>query len=344
MTLSSVCAMIFLAALVQWAVPASADDDANELQTEPVLAEEQEPESWVARYIAAKVEGFSESEIEFSRSRSNAPFLPVAYLGASHYDDASVREFLESGEDVEYQQTSASIAAGLPFLLNQTDALVVGFYANRSEFRVDNPETEGTEEFRVNVAALGAGYFRQLSDDWQVMGFVLPFYNDSDLETGSSYWQTMGGVFGRYTASDSAWWLFGFFADTSPYDTYWLPYVGVSWTLNERWSISGVMPWPQVIYAPSRDWFVGVGGMISGSGWAIDDDIGAVNMDINAFDFGANFNRRLYGNLWAQLSAGVGGLRALQIQDTGDIEGPEFDISSSPFIRLDLAIRPGDTF
>ncbi|MGD2009440.1 MAG: hypothetical protein PVJ95_14260, partial [Cellvibrionales bacterium] len=76
MTLSSVRAMIFLAALVQWAVPASADDDANELQTEPVLAEEQEPESWVARYIAAKVEGFSESDIEFSRSRSNAPFLP----------------------------------------------------------------------------------------------------------------------------------------------------------------------------------------------------------------------------------------------------------------------------
>ncbi len=323
---------------------ALASESEHELQSESVPATEQAPESWAARYIAEKVEAFSASDIEFSRTRSNAPFLPLAYAGASYYDDASVRGLLDTGEDLGYRQTSASIAAGLPFLLNQSDALVLGLYANRSEFQVDNPEAVGARDFRVNVAALGLGYFKQWSEDWQLMGFVLPFYNDSDLETSSPYWQTMGGVFTRYTASDDAWWLFGVFADTSPYDTYWLPYVGVSWTLNEKWTISGVMPWPQVIYSPSPNWFIGVGGMISGSGWAIDAEAGAVNMDVNAFDVGVDFSHRVYGSLWASLSAGVGGLRALQIQDGGEIEGPEFDISSSPFIRLDLTVRPGDMF
>ncbi len=323
---------------------ALANEGDYELKSESVQASEQTPDSWAARYIAKKVDAFSASDIEFSRTRSNAPFLPLAYAGASYYDEASVRGLLDTGEDLNYRQTSASIAAGLPFLLNQSDALVLGLYANRSEFQVDNPEAVGARDFRVNVAALGLGYFKQWSEDWQLMGFVLPFYNDSDLETSSPYWQTMGGVFTRYTASDDAWWLFGVFADTSPYDTYWLPYVGVSWTLNEKWTISGVMPWPQVIYSPSPNWFIGVGGMISGSGWAIDAEAGAVNMDVNAFDVGVDFSHRVYGSLWASLSAGVGGLRALQIQDGGEIEGPEFDISSSPFIRLDLTVRPGDMF
>ena len=340
----SICAALLVSAISMWAHTARADDDAMELLTEPVLAEEQEAPSWIARYIAERVDEFSDSDIEFAGARSNAPFLPVAFTGVSHYDDASVRGFLDSGEDLNYQQSSASVAAGLPFLLNKTDALVLGLYANRSEFKVDNPDSDEAQDFRVNVAALGLGYFKQLNQDWQLMGFVLPFYNDSDLNTGSTYWQTMGGVFGRYTASDRAWWLFGIFADTSPYDTYWLPYVGVSWTLNERWTVSGVMPWPQIIYSPSPNWFVGVGGMISGSGWAIDTGAGAVNMDLNAFDFGVSFSHRIYGNVWGQINTGVGGLRALQVQDGGDIEGPEFDISSSPFIRFDLTVRPGDLF
>ena len=84
--------------------------------------------------------------------------------------------------------------------------------------------------------------------------------------------------------------------------------------------------------------------MISGSGWAIDANESTASRDINAFDFGIDFNHRIKGSLWASLSAGVGGLRALQFDDGTELEGPEFDISRSPFIRLNLSIRPGEAF
>lgn len=339
-----ICAITLFAAVTLQVYAAHAEPAADALVTEAVPAEVSNADSNLGRYIAKKALAFSESDIEFSRSRSNAPFLPVAYLGTSYYDDATVREFPSVGNSVRYQESTASAAGGLPFLLNKTDALVLGFYASHSQFTLDDSSNFETQKFNVDTAALGLGYFKQWSEDWQVMGFLLPFYNDNNLDNGAAYWQTMGGIFTRYIASDDIWWMFGVFANTSPYDDYWLPYLGVSYTINQEWSISGIMPWPQVIYAPSTDWFFAVGGMISGSGWAIDANEGAASRDINAFDFGIDFNRRIKGSLWASLSAGVGGLRALQFGDGTELEGPEFDISRSPFIRLNLSIRPGGTF
>ena len=338
------CSVFLWAAVWLQIQPVLAEVAVDELVTESVPAEVSNADTILGRYIAKKAQAFSESDIEFSRSRSNAPFLPVAYLGTSYYDDATVREFPEAGNSVRYQQSSASAAGGLPFLLNQTDALVVGFYASHSQFTLDDSEIFESQKFNVDTAALGLGYFKQWSEDWQLMGFLMPFYNDNNLDNGAAYWQTMGGVFTRYIASDDIWWMFGVFANTSPYDDYWLPYLGVSYNINQEWSISGIMPWPQVIYAPSPNWFFAVGGMISGSGWAIDANESTASRDINAFDFGIDFNHRIKGSLWASLSAGVGGLRALQFDDGTELEGPEFDISRSPFIRLNLSIRPGEAF
>ena len=317
---------------------------AEELVSEPVQPSGDPLVSRLGRYVKAEAQRFSASDLEFTRSRSNAPFLPVAFVSSAYYGDATVRDIGSVADDPSYQQTSSSVAGGMPFLLSDTDALVVGLYGNRSRFKVENPGATIGEEFDVTVGAVALGYLKQLNPDWQLMSFLMPLHNDSDLPGGSGYWQTMGGAFARYTASDRLWWMFGAFADTSPFDSYWLPYVGFSWTLNPRWTVSGVLPWPQVIYAPSKDWFVGVGGALSGSGWAVDIDTGVVNMDLNAFDLGLHINRRLYGLLWGRLSAGVGGLRALQIESGTDIEGPEFAVSSSPFIRLELTVRPGDLF
>jgi hypothetical protein len=337
-----VVGLFFMITMQLPSVLAQTGDDV--LTTETIVVSENTADTVLGRYIADKARAFSKSDIEFSRARGNAPFLPVAYLGTSYYDDATVREFPEAGGSVRYQESTASAAGGLPFLLNQTDALVLGFYASHSEFTVDDSSLTEAEKFRVDTAAIGLGYVKQWNDDWQLMGFLLPFYNDNNLETGQSYWQTMGGVFARYTASNDVWWMFGAFASTSPFDKYWLPYVGISYTIDKEWTISGIMPWPQVIYAPSPDWFVAVGGMISGSGWAIDAQQGVASRDINAFDLGVDFSRRIKGSLWASVSAGVGGLRALQFDDGSDLDGPSFDVSRSPFIRLNLAIRPGDTF
>jgi hypothetical protein len=341
--LIGLCAVALQAAELEPELLEVERDEPEQLESAPVLPEKtDEARTWLGRYVDRKAEAFANSDLVFTRSRSNAPFLPIAYAGGAVYDDATVRDFAQPGSSLDLQQSSASLAAGLPFLMSPTDALVVGLYAGRSQFSVESDNLLELEDFKVTSAALGVGYLKQLNEAWQGLAFVLPFYNDTDLANGSSYWQTMGGAFARYTHNPDLWWMFGAFGSTSSFESYLLPYVGVSWTISPDWTVSGILPWPQIIWSPSRDWLIGVGGMYSGSGWAISAATGEVAVDLNAFDLGIEYQRRLYGSLWGSLSVGVGGLRNLQFSTGGETDGPEFDVSSSPYIRFNFTMRPDD--
>ena len=107
----------------------------------------------------------------------------------------------------------------------------------------------------------------------------------------------MGGAVARYTRNDRLWWLFGVVFDDSDFGTTWLPYVGASLTLNERWSVSAILPWPQLMYAPSKDWFVSLGASYSGNSWAVNNATGAVGLNLSGFDFGFGGGMRLKGPL-----------------------------------------------
>ena len=88
----------------------------------------------------------------------------------------------------------------------------------------------------------------------------------------------MGGAVARYTRNDRLWWLFGVGFDDSDFGTTWIPYVGASLILNQRCSVSALLPWPQIIYAPSQEWFVSLGASYSGNSWALDSTTGAVGL------------------------------------------------------------------
>lgn len=288
-------------------------------------------------FIERSARAFTESDLAFARGFSNAPFLPVAFLGGTHYGDAMVSEVGATPETAgtRYQVNATSQYAGVPFLLSKRSMAVLGEYVSYSDFSVDNGE-----DFSVTSAALAAGYLYQLDPDWQVIGAVVPFYNHSSLgERGKDYWQVMGGAVARYTRNDRLWWLFGVVFDDSDFGNSVLPYVGASLILNERWSVSAILPWPQVMYAPSKDWFVSLGASYSGNSWAVDSGTGAAALNLSGFDFGFGAGMRLRGPLWLEGAVGVGGLRALTITD-GDVSGPSIDVSSSPFINLSLTFRP----
>jgi len=288
-------------------------------------------------FIDRAARAFTESDLVFARSFSNAPFLPVAFLGSSHYGDAMVSEEGATPETAgtRYQATGTSHYAGVPFLLSKRSMAVLGEYVSYADFSVDNGE-----DFTVTSASIAAGYLYQVNPDWQVIAALVPFYNHSSLgERGKDYWQVMGGAVARYTRNDRLWWLFGVVFDDSDFGTSVLPYVGASLTLNERWSVSAILPWPQVMYAPSKDWFVSLGASYSGNSWAVNNATGAVGLNLSGFDLGFGGAMRLKGPLWLEGSVGVGGLRALTITD-GDVSGPSIDVSNSPFIKLSLTFRP----
>lgn len=287
--------------------------------------------------IERSARAFTESDLVFVRGLSNAPFLPVAFLGNTYYGDAMVSEEGATPETAgtRYNVNSTSQYAGVPFLLNKRSMVVLGEYVSYSNFSVDNGE-----DFSVASASLAAGYLYQISDDWQMIGALVPFYNHSSLgERGKDYWQVMGGAVARYTRNDRLWWLFGVGFNDSDFGTTWVPYVGASLILNERWSVSALLPWPQVIYAPSKDWFVSLGAAYSGNSWAVNSTTGAVGLNLSGFDFGFGAAMRLKGPLWLEGTAGLGGLRSLTIND-GNVSGPSIDVSSSPFINISLTFRP----
>ena len=303
--------------------------DAHELATEVVAADD--------NIIAQAAQAFAESELVFVRGLSNAAFLPVALVGSDYYDDAMVSEEGATPDVAgkHYQVNTASQYAGVPFLLNKRSMVVLGEYLAYSDFTVENGE-----DFSTTSAGIAAGYLYQLTNDWQLMGGILPVHHRSSLgERRKDYWQVMGGALARYTRNDRLWWLFGVVFDDSEFGTTWLPYIGASLIINQAWSVSAILPWPQVIYAPSKDWFVSAGASYSGSSWAVNSSTGAVGLNLSGFDFGVGGARRLSGALWMEAKAGMGGLRGLSIND-GDIAGPAIDVSSSPFISISLTLRP----
>ncbi|MCH1611042.1 MAG: hypothetical protein L7S53_07025, partial [Luminiphilus sp.] len=98
-TLSALAAFPFAFALGVEPIPSDMDDTnaseppehAAEIVTdEAVLISEVVPPD--ERFIDRAKLAFEESELVFVRSLNNAPFLPVAFLGNTHYGDAMVSE------------------------------------------------------------------------------------------------------------------------------------------------------------------------------------------------------------------------------------------------------------
>ena len=285
---------------------------------------------------------FEHSKIEFQRAESNIPFIPFAFLGASYYGDADVDgNGSRKGKDIEYSVTTVSQAAGLPFLLTDRDALVVGEYVSIADIDID---TDNTDSFTVATLGLPVGWLRQINPDWQSIAFVMPIGHRDDRDGSQWTWQYLGGTFARYVQHDRLWWAFGFYADVGPGDDFYIPYVGASWSLNERWTISAMMPWPAILYAPDKDWLFRLGASPSGASWSFDtQDSSDTTINLDAWDFGLGAERRLARNVWLGVEVGVGGFRGLRLSGS-DVESPDLDVSTAAYVDIALKFRPSLSF
>jgi hypothetical protein len=284
---------------------------------------------------------FEHSDIEFQRAASNIPFLPVAFLGASYYGDADVDTKRRGVKDPRYNVSAISQAAGLPFLLTQRDALVVGEYVSIADIDI---EANNSDSFTVATLGLPVGWVRQIGPNWQSVAFVMPMGHRDDRDGSDWSWQYMGGAFARYVQHDRLWWAFGFYADVAPGDDFYIPYVGASWSINERWTLSAMMPWPAIMYAPSKDWLFRLGASPSGASWSFNPQPGGdTTVNLDAWDFGLGAERRLGRNIWFSVEAGVGGFRGLRLSGS-DIESPDLNVSAAPYVDISIKFRPSLEF
>lgn len=289
-----------------------------------------------ADFMADTARRFAESDIEFQRSGSLVPFMPLAAVTASRYDDTDA-EFSD-GTNLEYDLETVSQYAILPILASPRDALFVGEYLGYSHFEVSGDDLGN---FDVTTVGLPLGWLRQASTNWQLAGFVMPVAHKSNLEEADWSYQVMGGAFARHQASDNVWWLYGLYFDIAPEDNYLIPYIGASWSINDHWTLSVVLPWPALLYAPNRDWLLSLGASPSGASWNVSSGQDDVSINYDAWDLDLRVERRIHGNFWLGARVGAGAMRGVRLS-SGDFDWPDVDVGSSGYFSITLNFRPGN--
>ncbi|MFQ3322227.1 MAG: hypothetical protein ACI90U_000033 [Pseudomonadales bacterium] len=285
-------------------------------------------------FTQSTVDAFANSNIVFQRGESIIPFLPLANITAKTYGSADVT--VDGADDLQFEIEHFSQAAGLPFLLDDNNVLIVGEYLARTNFSTG---ANDFESFHTDSIGLPIAWLQQVNQQWHAAAFIMPLGHKSSHKNSSWQWETLGGAFLRYEQSDKLWWAYGVYADIGGIEDIYLPYAGVSWTINENWSLSAIMPWPALLYAPSNDLLFRLGASPSSASWQVENEASDISANFDAWDFGFTVEKHVGNNFWLGLETGIGGLRGLRIVD-GDFEGIESDVSASAYFGLSLNFRP----
>ena len=280
------------------------------------------------------VRRFAQSDFEFVRAQSNAPFPPLAALTVTGYQETQLRSPDVSLPPTTAQQTSVSQYALVPIPVTTRDAVAVGEWVSWTRFDLDNAARDTLEVLSVS---LPVGWIRQASPDWQYAAFVAPLGHRTPDDDW--YWETLGGVFARNVRGDRFAWVIGAYFDVSPLEDFYTPYLGATYIIDERWTLNAIMPWPSITYAPSSRTMFRLGVTPSGASWSVEPGDRRPRMNLSTWNFGLSVEHRLRNNLWIGFEAGVSGLRGLSIVGN-DFEPLETRLDNTGFALLTLNLRP----
>ena len=224
----------------------------------------------------------------------------------------------------------------LPLLASARDVFAIGDWFSWSEYS-DTESDLGS--FDIYSFGLPVGWLRQINPDWQAAAFYMPLAHNSSLEDSDWRWEHMTGAFARFVQNPDLWWVFGAYANIDDGDNLYLPYIGASWSLNQYWTISAIMPWPSILYAPTENTFFRLGVSPSGASWTLSPDEESVNFDANSWDFGISGEHRIHGSFWARLEVGLGGFRSFSY-DGEEFESAELDTETAPYVGFSINFRP----
>lgn len=283
----------------------------------------------------AWMQAFAESQFKFRHAESNAPYIQLAWLDATHYGSTTLKG--PDGSSVaSYGQDSISQGLLLPLLVSPRDMLVVGDWISFTHF---DAEADNVRDVDVLSLGLPLGWMRQLNDRWQLAAFVAPLAHRATDRSDPWYWETMGGAFALYWPPGRWTWIFGAYADVTPDEEFYIPYAGGSFQINQRWILSLVLPWPALIYAPNKDWMLLAGLTPAGATWAVKGPNQTLAPDQDALNLGLAVERRVWGNFWLRVEGGISGYRGFSFIGS-DWKGPNSRSGSSPYVSLRFGFRP----
>lgn len=281
------------------------------------------------------VKRFAESDFVFTRVSSNASLPPLAKVAATGYSQAEFSNPDGGASGTTAQQSTFSQYVLVPIPLTKRDALVIGEWTDSTHFDLDNA---GVDDLDVLSVSVPIGWARQMNPAWQLGAFVAPLGHRTSEDDW--YWETLGGVFARYVHDERFAWVFGVYFDVAPLEDFYVPYLGATFLLNDRWTINAIMPWPSITYAPSTKTMFRLGVSPSGTSWSVQPGVREPRVDFSAWNFGLAFEKRLWKNLWFGAEAGVSGLRGLSFAGE-EWQGIETRLNRTGYAMISVNFRPG---
>lgn len=278
------------------------------------------------------VEAVMTSDFVFDRNISNVPFFPIGYLTLSQQNSLDIDEGCEL-ESCEFDYQSMSQGFGLPVWVGEKNMLILGESLQR-----DRLSWQG-DNIQIDSAGVLLAWMAQPSESWQAGAFVYAYRGLGDDKLAREPKGSIGGVVvrHRHQARFHSYWGAVRFEEYSNVTIY--PYIGFDWYIGEKWSVSAVLPWPTVSYAPNDDQLFKLGALFSGSEWVVDRDGEIITNDFEKWDIGFAYEHRLFSMFWAEIGIGYSGFGKLAIRSDSDIE-LDINTSDAPFIRLTFNIRP----
>jgi hypothetical protein len=196
------------------------------------------------------------------------------------------------------------------------------------------------EGFEVYSAGVPRGWLCQANPDRQLAAFVMPLAHKDTLPDAAWQWETMLGFTNRRVTSERLWWAWGLYADVGSGENLYLAYIGASGSVNPQWTLSAVLPWPAVLFAPSENTLFRIGASPSGTSWNISGNGQDMSFELDTLDLGVSAEQRPVGGLWLRAEAGIGGLRGVRVAGSS-LKGADIDVESSTFFSLSLNFRLG---
>ena len=132
------------------------------------------------------------------------------------------------------------------------------------------------------------------------------------------------------------------YADVSSAEHFYTPYVGATYIVNPQWTLSAVLPWPAVLYAPTGRLLFRLGVTPSGTAWSVDQGGHHPRIDFSSWNLGASAEYDLWRNLWVRLEAGWSGFRGFSFVGS-EWTGPNSSLGATPFVSLGFAYRPPES-
>jgi hypothetical protein len=273
------------------------------------------------------------SDFIYDRDITNLPFIPIGYLMATHQSELELEQCPLAQQECKFQYQSISQGAGFPVWVGQKQMLIVAETLDVDVFETNNDSTT------INTGGLLAAWISQHSPKWQSGAFVYHYQNlDSDTRSDNTK-GTIGGAVARYRHSARVHTYWGAVQISGGDESSIYPYAGFDWYINTKWGITAVLPWPTINYAPNSNQLFKIGALVTNTTWSVKQDNDFYTQDFSQMSLGVSLEQKISDLLWGGLELGYSGLGKLKIETDADSEMTT-DISSRPYIKLSLNVRP----